>query len=203
MRPQLQKFRGSQVDGQFGDCYRTCVAMILNMDRDDVPHFAEDVPPGTPGDDPLTHDSFDREREWAAQHGLSMVSIPFPGEVPLETLLEQFGGHGRPGAAPVILNCSLVPGGAPHAVVMFEQRIYDPLGLPEDWRRYPTPDGFWWVQIYTVGANWMPRFSTRAIAFRAGFEHGFKAGMEHLGVPFGNKGQDDQSLEDAWEELFK
>jgi len=41
MRPQKQKFAHKPDEGVFGDCFRTALAAILDLDRDDVPHFNE------------------------------------------------------------------------------------------------------------------------------------------------------------------
>ena len=34
-----QKYKHDPDNGIFGDCYRTCLAYILGLDRDDVPHY--------------------------------------------------------------------------------------------------------------------------------------------------------------------
>lgn len=42
MKPQTQATpMRTGPNGESGDCFRTCVAMILDMDRDDVPNFME------------------------------------------------------------------------------------------------------------------------------------------------------------------
>lgn len=39
MIPQKQAFRHKPEDGQHGDCHRTVIACLLNIDRDSVPNF--------------------------------------------------------------------------------------------------------------------------------------------------------------------
>lgn len=46
LKRQKQAFRHSPSEGVFGDCYRTCVATLLGVDRDLVPHHAGDLPDG-------------------------------------------------------------------------------------------------------------------------------------------------------------
>lgn len=46
MKPQKQKFLHDPDNGIFGDCYRTCLAVLLDLERDDVPHFANTMESG-------------------------------------------------------------------------------------------------------------------------------------------------------------
>ncbi len=41
---QKQAFRHDPEHGVWGDCHRTCIANLLGLPRDDVPHTHEDVP---------------------------------------------------------------------------------------------------------------------------------------------------------------
>jgi len=41
MTPQKQRFRHRPDDGEIGDCHRTAIACLLDIDRDAVPHFGE------------------------------------------------------------------------------------------------------------------------------------------------------------------
>lgn len=42
MKPQKQKFSHIPEAGVYGDCHRTALACLLDMDRDDVPHLLHD-----------------------------------------------------------------------------------------------------------------------------------------------------------------
>jgi hypothetical protein len=42
MKFQKQKFKHAPANGTIGDCHRTCVAMMLDLDRDEVPHWTEE-----------------------------------------------------------------------------------------------------------------------------------------------------------------
>lgn len=143
MKPQLQSIRDNDAAaGTFGDCHRTCIAMILDLDRDEVPHFMADCPPGLPPDDPRSVASERAERAWLAGRGLVPVYVPYPGELPLTTLLEQLKVTAR-GTA-VVLGCTSGRG-YNHSVVVYEGLVYNPnqgiiLG--------PMQDSMWWVTIY-------------------------------------------------------
>lgn len=58
-------------EGRYGDCYRTCIAILLDMDAADVPHFAEME----------LVNGWDRDktdavvREWLAERGYTMLSM--------------------------------------------------------------------------------------------------------------------------------
>jgi hypothetical protein len=147
LRPQQQRFRFAS-QGVAGDCHRTCIAMILNMHRDDVPHFMEGLDPSLPPDHP-SHLAAERaELEWLARRGLTVVDLPFPGGHPLSELLEQFTtlAHG----APLILKCTAT-GGDHHSVVIVDGEVHNPNSSEVVG---PMRDGFWWVAIYATGPGW-------------------------------------------------
>lgn len=149
MRPQRQKYRGGPDCEQFGDCHRTCIAMILNMDRDDVPHFMADVSPNEPADSAASLGALNAEREWLAKRQLAPVSIPFTGDIQLSDILAMLETQTT---APVILGCTST-NGTNHSVVVHEGQIYNPnFGEVAG----PMQDGFWWLTIFSVGPNWVP-----------------------------------------------
>ena len=145
MRPQVQKHLFG--NGAPGDCHRTCVAMILNMDRDDVPHFMANCHPAMAWDDPAFAAAEDAEEAWLAQHGLTTVSIPFPGSMDPAIVIGQLGRTAR---SPVVLGCTSA-NGCDHSVVVFKGQLHDPSGAGV---AGPMRDGAWWVTIYAVGPNW-------------------------------------------------
>lgn len=147
MTPQFQRYRVAG-QGAHGDCHRTCIAMVLDMDRDDVPHFNADVAPGTPGHTAVSQAAKAAERAWLADHGLVPVGVPFPGTESLDVLLEQFGMVSD-GLA-VVLGCRR-DDHADHSVVLYQGRVYDPLGDPAPLR--PMLDGMWWVTIYALATG--------------------------------------------------
>lgn len=144
MRPQLQKYLFNDGSGQYGDCHRTCIAMIFDLDRDDVPHFMEDVPPGQSAECPESVAAEAAERQWVLDRfGVTPVSIGYTGDTPLDGLLTTLG-HCLKGAA-AILGCR--SGNGNHSVVVYQGEIYNPHG--EGVITGPMTDGFWWVTIYS------------------------------------------------------
>lgn len=119
----------------FGDCVRACVASILEMRAETVPHFADD---GCNGDEMMN-----RIRDFLAPMGLAPVIVPFDGSASLSDLLllwkmNSFESH-------AILFCR--SGGSDHAVVMYDGRVvHNPAwyaGLIDG----PTSSGFWHVLV--------------------------------------------------------
>jgi hypothetical protein len=149
VRPQKQRYtRNNVAAGEFGDCHRTCIAMILNMHRDDVPHFMDGVDPATPIDDPAWQRCEDAEVAWLHERGLTVVNVPFPGETNPGDVVEMMSNlaHG----APVVLGCTSI-NGCNHSVVICDGKVHNP---NDGHIAGPMRDGFWWLSIYSVGPNW-------------------------------------------------
>jgi hypothetical protein len=144
----MQRQRFARHAGLVGDCHRTCIAMILNMNRDDVPHFMAKLTPDMPADHPLCKEAEQAEIKWLRPYGLVPVNVAYPGETPLETVLELTKQlmHG----APVILGCRS-GNGCNHSVVIWDGRVYNP---NDGFIAGPMNDGYWWLTIYSVGPNW-------------------------------------------------
>jgi hypothetical protein len=121
--------------------------MLLDMDRDDVPHFMEGCEPNVAVEHPDSLAAEVWEREWLWERGLVRVNIPFHGDAKLDTIVEQFSLF----EAGVILGCSSERGN--HSVVIYKGRIYNPnygevVG--------PMRDGFWWVTVLSVSTQPLP-----------------------------------------------
>jgi hypothetical protein len=159
MKPQLQKYtRNNAEQNEFGDCHRTCIAMILNMSRDHVPHFMHGVDPATPADDPVWQRCEQEELAWLRKRGLTTVHVPLPGETELKTVLEQYKVLGC--GAPFILGCTS-SNGCNHSVVVHDGQVFNP---NDGHIRGPMQDGIWWLTIYSVGPNWRsPRWQDRLL----------------------------------------
>jgi hypothetical protein len=63
-------------EGQWGDCQRTCVAAILGMNAEDVPHFC-DAPHYPQGHDEHWQARQDR---WLAARGLGTMIVAYSGD---------------------------------------------------------------------------------------------------------------------------
>lgn len=66
-------------NGKYGDCVRACIASILELDAEKVPHFYD---AGRTGEEaiPLI-------RDWLATMDLAAFFSSYPGEIPLDDLL--------------------------------------------------------------------------------------------------------------------
>lgn len=142
MRPQLQT---SAEDGSamLGDCHRTCIAMILDMDRDEVPHFMEHVPKNADAESPEAQAAERAEREWMAARGLVPIHWGYTGDTSLEEVLKVLRLCSGTG---LILGCTS-GAGFNHSVVVYDGRIYNPAGGNATIAG-PMRDGFWVVTAY-------------------------------------------------------
>jgi hypothetical protein len=122
--------------------------MILNMHRDDVPHFVEGCPPNVAPDDPRSIAAERAELEWLALRGLTAVNVGFSSAS--TDICEVIEGMGkRAHGAPLVLGCSV--NGANHSVVICDGALYNPNDASVTG---PHVDGNWWLTIYSVGPNW-------------------------------------------------
>lgn len=116
--------------------------MILDMDRDEVPHFMEQVPRNAPADHPASLAAERAEREWLEALGLVPVYVPYDGSASLDHILAILGRTAQDAA--VILGCTSSNGGN-HSVVVYQGQIYNPnMGTVAG----PMADGMWWVTVY-------------------------------------------------------
>lgn len=137
MKPQKQRYRHKPEEGVYGDCHRTCIAMLLDMDRDSVPNFAEQYP-----DDGR---SFQLACEdWLNAHGLATVNIPFNPS--LQEVFD-FMRVVNPGVYYILGGESRT--GVNHSVVAVNDMIAADPSLNDSGIIGPTkPDGHYWVTFY-------------------------------------------------------
>lgn len=151
MTPHKQLIAHDPTQGQFGDCHRTCIAMILDLHPSDVPHFMEGVYPDTPTDAPECTNAVKMEREFLASHRLTTLTVPFPSELTLDSIFTHLAAWGPD--APVILSGTSGLGSG-HSCVAFRGELHDPSG---NGLVGPMSDGFWWVTSICVGPTWGDR----------------------------------------------
>lgn len=89
MRAQHQKFKHDPENDIFGDCHRTAIAMLLDMDRDSVPHFGF----RTRGD----FDFNERVDDWLESIGMTQISVCCTGNIDLDTVLAHMDAMNGPG----------------------------------------------------------------------------------------------------------
>lgn len=79
MTPHKQLIRHDPDNGQWGDCWRTAVACLLDMPPADVPHL--NGPDYTQGQQSI------EMRAWLAERRLTLFDFAWPGDQPLDMLL--------------------------------------------------------------------------------------------------------------------
>lgn len=99
-------------NGQYGDCHRACVATILGMDSDEVPHFY-----GDPGVKPFGQEIID---DFLHSLGLTEANVYYTGDTPLEDILK-VTAHGMPGCPAILGGKSRA--GTNHSVVILDGKI--------------------------------------------------------------------------------
>jgi hypothetical protein len=105
MTPALCRVKHDPDAGTYGDCVRACVATILDLDTDAVPHFYHDNPTGEVG--------MQRMRDWLAGRGLAPYVSALPPD-PLADILDHMGQYNP--TVPYMLYGSTSDGGD-HVVV--------------------------------------------------------------------------------------
>lgn len=143
MKPYIQKIFGSN-----GDCFRTALASLLNVDRlEDIPHFFDGRACLSESEKEV---AWTYVREWLlVNKGLFMVTIPYSSC--LDDLLNCMKLQ-NPRLFYLLIGHSGVDN---HVVVCFEDQIvHDPCGqIPgKHCLVGPATDGFYWVHFF------VPRF---------------------------------------------
>lgn len=141
MKIQKQKYEHDPENGIYGDCYRTCVAMILDMDRDTVPHFSKMAalnPDGPSASEYL--------RQWLKPQNLGLFSVVLSKHNTTEEVLEMLG-HIENDVPFMLIGESARYKGVGHVVVVKNGKIIaDPsgsgiIGPSED---------YYWVELICV-----------------------------------------------------
>ena len=132
-----QKYKHDPDNGIFGDCYRTCLAYILGLDRDDVPHYittmdkecwAKEIQP--------KYDTYLADRGWQE------LAIPVT-EAPLDQILE-WSKTRTPFAVRAMLT-GRSNTGCNHVVVINNGEVELDPSIDEAGIIGPCDDGFYWV----------------------------------------------------------
>lgn len=145
MRPQLQRVRHDPSAGTYGDCFRTAIAAMLDLDAEEVPHVFGTSDRATH----LGHEGHAEMESWLAARGLAPIWVPFDGAATFQAVLEAIGSHNP--SAPFGVCGQSKPGVQHYVVGMGGKVVCDPSGRDEPHLIEPCTDGFWWVMF--MGAN--------------------------------------------------
>ncbi len=139
LRYQTQAFLHEPEKGIHGDCARTALACLLELPRDDVPHFAKDVP-----DSKIFHKRMD---DWLHSQGYSRVRMIFSGDDDPETIMSSVSTL-NPGLRFQLAGKSKT--GVNHVVICKGGKIdHDPSITQSGIVGPCEPNGYYWVEFLT------------------------------------------------------
>ena len=126
----------------FGDCLRACIATILDLDTDFVPHFADK---GVDATETLAH-----VRRWLGERGLTIAHFGFPGSMPLSDVMD-FMGQMNPGVTWLLFGDTGTTGDGLHVnVCQGGSVVHDPAWIPSSIKHPFVQDGEAVWQIWLV-----------------------------------------------------
>jgi len=138
MTPAFCRIKHDPEAGTYGDCVRACIASILELNSEDVPHFYEDNCSGETG--------HARIREWLAERKFVPFYVYFNGADPLETVLDHMA-VANPETFYMLFGCS---GLGDHVVVCQGGKIvHDPAWYPTGIKG-ANSNGFWSIMVIAV-----------------------------------------------------
>ncbi len=137
MLKQKQKFKHDPDNDVWGDCFRTCIASLLDLDANIVPHFAHGC-----NTTEEWEKCYQQTDEWLKERGLYFVQIPLTGD--LETILEMMNNSN-----PTLnfLICGESKNGTNHNVVCRGGEIVCDPSLDDSGIVGPTDEGVIWVEF--------------------------------------------------------
>jgi len=141
MTPYKQLFLHDPDNGQYGDCWRTCIACLMDIEPEEVPHFLED---GTEFAEGMAN-----ANRWLNARGLFYVTFAFYGE--LNSLFHCMKAW-NPGVYYMLLGTS--PRGTSHVVIGYEDTIaHDPHpeggGIVEPVKDDESGESFYGIEFMT------------------------------------------------------
>lgn len=79
MTPVNCRVKHDPDNNQYGDCIRACVATVMDLDAEDVPHFVHD--------DPDWETAVGRMNRWLGMYGLTAFFVGYPPD-PIEDVFK-------------------------------------------------------------------------------------------------------------------
>lgn len=146
MKPQKQLFGHNPSKKVFGDCYRTCIAVILDRNACDVPHVCD----AKHGDDVCGVHGM---REYLRKEGMTISKSLYNGNLSFmafKRCMKQF----NPDTAMVVTG-QRGKGGVNHCIVMVGDKVVcDPITGEPDQDALSAPatvdgESYWWVEVVT------------------------------------------------------
>ena len=134
MIPHKQRFRHDPDNGVWGDCWRTAIACLFDLEPGDVPHFGD----GGPSGDEMGA----RVDAWLKEQGCHRVMLAFPAE--LDDVLRTVGYY-NPNAWYLLTGRSRT--GVDHVVICRNNKIEHDPSLDDAGIVGPGTDDVYWVEF--------------------------------------------------------
>lgn len=135
MLVQKQLFRHKPEEGIYGDCHRTALAALFDMDAREVPHFNE----GNPSSEEFNR----RDAAWLKAQGYVKYNMVFPA-AELDDVLQTMKSL-NPGIYYLLAGTSRT--GVDHSVVCLDDQIICDPSLTDSGIIGPCADGYYWVTV--------------------------------------------------------
>ncbi|MBW4710720.1 hypothetical protein KX928_23265 [Roseobacter sp. YSTF-M11] len=129
-------------NGKFGDCYRTCVAMVMGLDPAEVPHFCDGNPDDVSGTTGL--------RNWLAPQGLGVFQVIYGADTPFRDVMFSLC-HLSPEIPTIITGMGTR--GVNHCVVAIGGEVFcdpcngKPVKKPFTGPAEQNDEAWWWIEV--------------------------------------------------------
>ena len=138
---QKQKFRHKPDEGQFGDCHRTCVAVVFGVDKELVPH-------------PYKNGEIDGDDAWTVidkwtidNFGVKSFCVLYPGDLERDEVIKSVSIMNKD--MPFLLSGTSRTGVGHFVVCMNNEIVCDPADSG-----IVSPSGdYWWIHVFSVDGN--------------------------------------------------
>ena len=134
-----QKYQHDPENGTYGDCFRTALACIMDLQRDDVPHFMDGV------NDCDKDKTWERINTWLKENHQSALFFVAYSDSDLSNLLQSMKIL-NPGI-PYLLAGQSVRGFAHQVVACDDKIIWCPADGKDGKLIGPCDDGYYWVNL--------------------------------------------------------
>ena len=144
MTPHNQLIKHDPENGMYGDCQRTCIAVILDLHPSEVPHFCDD-PTATRQDENWWEK---RQTRWLNDRGLTAATVAYSGKSSMSDVM-LWTSKQNPKTPMILLGTSSL--GCNHVVVVLDGEIVcDPSG---NGIVGPSSGGTWEVSMLAIGVK--------------------------------------------------
>lgn len=142
MKVQKQLNRHRPEEGVYGDCHRTAIACVLDMDAKDVPHFMDGA-----GDNVDAEDLHIVAERWLNERGIATITILFDGSGALEDVLSTIANTNTR-SHPVFILGGKSRNGVNHSVVCCDGEIVCDPSQDDSGIVGPCHDGWYWLTFF-------------------------------------------------------